>query len=114
MSDEREIPWGKIAAGVGTAVGIAAAGIGSYSANRSSGSSVEPTFSMQERLELERRIGVMESKVERFDAIVAGGREEMSQAARKRIESSEADISVLERRVRELEERVNKIERRIP
>jgi len=32
MADE--VPWGKIAAGVGTAIGLAAAGIGTYSANR--------------------------------------------------------------------------------
>ena len=110
MTDEREIPWGKIAAGIGLAVGTAAAGLGSYQANRSEG---KPTFNMDERLALERRIAGLETKVERFDAIVAGGRSEMSEAARKRIESSEADISQLERRVRELEERVGKIERQM-
>lgn len=34
MPDEREIPWVKIITGVGGAIGLAAAGFGTYNANR--------------------------------------------------------------------------------
>lgn len=34
MAEEREIPWIKIAGGVGTAVAFAATGVGTYMANR--------------------------------------------------------------------------------
>lgn len=104
MADEQSSSsWWKVVGAAGYLAGGIAAGYGGAAIQRPTPAEIQvvsPTFSWSERLELERKISVIDAQVTRFESILTGRSREMSQQARERIESLESRLLQLEMRAR--------------